>query len=185
MEDAMEILPLSRRRVVILGSALAILSVTHSVSAATAKTIDRRVRSERKQYGLTFAAEAPSGDSRLGHAFIVWQHEDDAANMSVADAIGFYPKDAGLRVIFGTPGSLDSDLITASDLRLTVLLNSEQFDAAESAKSAWMADGTYQLAWRNCTTHVAAIAAAVGLTTSSGTWEYPMTYVQDLMDNNN
>jgi hypothetical protein len=88
--------------------------------------IDRRVRSENHNYGLTFAAEDPSESSKYGHAFIIWQQEDDSKRMSVADAIGFYPTGEP-KLICGTNGALESDAATLSDLKLTVLLNSDLY----------------------------------------------------------
>ena len=155
--------------------------------ASTEKTIDRQVRSEERKYGLTFAAENQSELSQLGHAFIIWQHEDDQKLMSVSEAIGFYPtgEPDGIDLILGSPGSLESDFGTAADIKLTVLLNSDLFSKALDAKHTWEQDGSYKVFWRNCTTHVSAIAQAIGLTTSSGTWESPQSFVGDLMANNN
>jgi hypothetical protein len=176
---------LSRR--LILGSAITLLTgISCREAWAGSKTIDRRVRSENHNYGLTFAAEDPSDSSNYGHAFIIWQQEDDSKRMSVPDAIGFYPtSDPGnLKLIFGTNGALETDAATTSDLKLTVLLNSDLYQRALARKASWAANGTYAFLWSNCVTHVAAVASAVGLATSGGTWETPKKYVSDLIDNN-
>jgi len=125
--------------------------------------------------------------SKYGHAFIVWQQENDNNEMSVADAIGFYPSDEDANtvdLIFGTNGSLESDAAATSDLKLTVLLNSDQFRAALDRKSAWQANGRYAAFWSNCVTHVASIAVAIGLKTSTGIWQTPQSYVSDLISQN-
>lgn len=177
-----------RQALALAGAGSLWLAAGLSLAHAAEKTIDRRLRSEARQYGLTFAAEAPTDAVPTGHAFIIWQHEDDNANMSVAEAIGFYPVDGdatAFDLIFGTDGGLLSDSQTNIDVKLTVLLNADQYQAALDAKRAWQSDGTYRAFWRNCTTHVAAIASTIGLTTSGGTWEHPLDYVNDLVANNN
>lgn len=168
----------------IITSIGALQQVAH---AQTTKTIDRTVRSEPLHYGITFTAEAPTDSSVLGHAFIIWQKEDDSKNMSTAEAIGFYPSGDPnlLQLIFGTPGAFDTDIGTPADFKLTVLVNSDLYQAALDSKSQWEQDGKYSLLWRNCTSHVANIAQALGLKTTNGNWQNPAAYLQDLMNNNN
>jgi hypothetical protein len=155
-------------------------------SSITDKTIDRRVRSEDRNYAITFAAEAPDDSSKYGHAFIIWQQEDDAKHMSIADAIGFYPSgDPGtFNVIFGTPGALETDAGSIASRKFTVLLNRDQYLQALERKSAWQQNGRYKFLWNNCVTHVADIAKAIGLDTSSGKWVTPKDYVEDLTNRN-
>ena len=136
---------------------------------------------------MTFAAERPSDNSEYGHAFIVWEHEDDARKMSVAEAIGFYPKGdpSNFELIFGTAGGLEDDWSTVADLKLIVQANSDVFQRGLDAKHAWEGDGTYKFLWSNCTTHVASIAHAIGLASSDGKWKKPVNFLSDLMNNNN
>jgi hypothetical protein len=177
------------RRHILVGMLLSpvLVRTTRAAEAIEAKTIDRTVRSETRHFGITFAAEAPSDTSTFGHAFIIWQREDDEKSMSTSDAIGFYPNgDPGnLDIIFGTPGGPDTDIATFANLKLTVLVNEDLYTLALARKSEWSNDGKFRLLWSNCTTHVAAIASAIGLNTSSGSWETPLSYVRDLMGNNN
>jgi hypothetical protein len=176
---------LSRREAIVAATLFAAMGARRTL-AGTARTIDRRVRSENRSYGLTFAAELPSDDSLFGHAFIVWQREDDLKKMSTADAIGFYPtgEPKDIEVIFGTSGGLETDFATMADLKLTVLLNSDLYTVALDRKAKWMANGRYSLLWQNCTTHVADIAKSIGLNSSNGKWEKPQNYVADLIKNN-
>jgi hypothetical protein len=177
-----------RRKIIFASIALPMSGFCSTIAwAQIVKTIDRRVRSDDHLFGLTFSAEKSSDASPLGHAFILWQAEDDSKQMSTSEAIGFYPAgDAdGLKLIFGTAGDLESDVGTPADYKLTVLLNADQYQSALARKTNWEQDGTYDLLWNNCTTHVADIASSIGLTTSSGNWQPPENYLQDLMNNNN
>jgi hypothetical protein len=180
-------LTVSRRWLIISSCVLAGTGFANLAEAAATKTIDRRVRSEQRLFQLTFAAERPSDDSKYGHAFIVWEHEDDARNMSVAEAIGFYPKGdpSNFELIFGTAGGLEDDWNTVADVKLIVQVNSDLFQRALDAKHAWEGDGTYEFLWSNCTTHAASIAHAIGLVSSNGNWEKPINFLNDLMNNNN
>jgi hypothetical protein len=187
-EDMISTILLDRRRLVRWSTILPFVVLSaREVYAVTEKTIDRRVRSEARKYGLTFAAELPSETSGSGHAFIVWQREDDAKKMSIADAIGFYPagEPKTVTLIFGTKGELETDIATPKDLKLTVLLNADLYQRALDQKSKWQGNGQYKALWNNCTTHVADIAHAIGLTSSNGKWETPHAYVQDLINRNN
>jgi hypothetical protein len=154
---------------------------------AIEKTIDRRVRSEDHAYGLTFAAELPSEFSTFGHAFIIWQSEDDAKQMSLSEAIGFYPTGdpAMLSVIFGTAGDLQSDFGKDADLKMTVLLNLDLYQRALHTKRTWQTDGRYSFLWSNCVDHVSDIAKSISLSTSLTGWITPQSYVQDLINSNN
>ncbi len=187
MNSTMDTVLLNRRRILWLSISVAFYgTATHLTHAATKRTIDRRVRSEAGNYGLTFAAERPTTGSEYGHAFIVWQREDKFKKMSIAEAIGFYPagEPKTVNVIFGTRGELEDDINTPKDLSLTVLLNSDLYEDALKRKAEWRANGRYSFLWHNCTIHVADIARGIGLISSSGKWETPMSYVQDLIDHN-
>ncbi len=177
------------RRHILFGVLLSsfFVTTTRAAEAVEAKTIDRTVRSEARHFCITFAAESPNDTSTFGHAFIIWQREDDENAMSTSDAIGFYPSgDPGnLDMIFGTPGGPDTDVATFANVELTVLVNEDLYTLALARKTDWSKDGKFRLLWSNCTTHVAAIASAIGLNTSSGSWETPLSYIRDLMDNNN
>lgn len=154
-----------RRNVRAIGVALCSINLTWSrqAFAAQKKTIDRRVFSEAKAYGLIFAAKNIDADWKVGHAFVVWQSEDDDAQMSRSDVIGFYPSASKkVKSIFG-PGGVQDDAQTNIDLGLVVLVNSDRFDSARAVKDAWKSNGTYTLGWSDCVGHVDDIAATVGL----------------------
>lgn len=172
--------------------ALGLLAITEPlrVSAqrvrAAKKTIDRRVRTEGGQFGLTFAAKRKSTDSLAGHAFVIWQRESDAVQMSVSEAIGFYPSENSKKysVVLGGKGALRSDQLTDVDLSLTVLVNEDQFKRALAVKQAWRANGTYSLLWANCRDHVADIARSIGLNAESRLWTLPEDFLLDLLSRN-
>lgn len=86
--------------------------------------------------------------------------------------------------IFGTPGVLDTDAATQVDTKFTVLVNSDTYQLALDQKLKWEQDGTYKAFWQNCVSHVADIAKAVGLDTSSGSWVTPQDYVRDISSRN-
>jgi hypothetical protein len=176
------------RRIVLSGLVFGAATANSSTGyGLPSKTIDRRVRSEPRAFGLTFAAELPNDVSQSGHAFIVWQREDDAKRMSVAEAIGFYPtgEPKTFTLIFGTAGELETDISTPADLKLAVLLNNDLYQRALEQKNKWQTNGKYRALWNNCVTHVADIAHSIGLVSSDGKWETPQAYVRDLIDRNN
>ncbi|MFY9657307.1 MAG: hypothetical protein WAK01_12110, partial [Methylocystis sp.] len=80
---------------------------------------------------------------------------------------------------------LETDIATARDLKLTVLLNGDTYQRAADQKRQWAGNSRFALLWSNCTTHVAYIASAIGLNTTRGAWVTPQSYVQDLLDSNN
>jgi len=158
-----------------------------NAQALTSKTIDRRVRSEDRSYALVFAAQAPGPNSTFGHAFIVWEHGDDAKQMTVADAVGFQAakQDATkIKKVLGLPGALLSDAGIPVDTKLTVLVNSDLYQLALDQKLQW-GQAPYEGFWQNCVVHVADIAKAIGLDTGDGKWTKPQDYVKDLSDKNN
>jgi hypothetical protein len=179
----------NRRRALLLLLALPLLAADLQPVHADDVTIDRRVRHEDRSYALTFAAKAPGSDSDYGHAYIIWQREDDSKQMSVADAIGFHAireKEATkVEKVFGTPGYLKNDVGENPAIKLTVLVNSDVYQKALDRKLEWQReDSEYYALWNNCVGHVAAIAQAVGLTTSSGNWVTPTSYLEDLTNRN-
>ncbi|WP_158673424.1 hypothetical protein [Bosea sp. FBZP-16] len=55
--------------------------------AVEKKYIDKKMRSESVEYSIGLAAQR--GD--LGHAFVIWNKGDDAARLTIQQAVGFYP----------------------------------------------------------------------------------------------
>jgi hypothetical protein len=181
---------LHRRRAMTLLLALPLLGTgLRPMHADTNITIDRRARSEDRVYALTFAAKPPGPDSTFGHTYIIWQREDDAKQMTVADSIGFHAIREGeankIQLIFGEPGHLKNDNAEMPVAKLTVLVNSDAYQKALDRKLEWQRENSeYYGFWNNCVSHVAAIAQAVGLDTSAGTWVTPLDYVEDLAKRN-
>jgi hypothetical protein len=159
---------------------------TSSPASSTRKRIDRRTRSESRAHGLIFAAKNIDEEWTVGHAFVVWQRENDDAQLSTSSAIGFWPQEGAdkLQVALGGPGVLRSDHYTDVDLGLTVLVNSDAFAAAEARRQQWQHDGRYDLLWQNCVAHVGDIARTIGLTVPKTQWVFPQDFVRDLINAN-
>ena len=153
--------------------------------AVNSKTIDRRGREEDLKYAIVFAAQAPDKSS-YGHAFIIWEREDESKQMTTTDAIGFWPSGDPntVELIFGTPGALETDANTPVDSKLVVLVDSDRYQLALNRKSEWQQNGRYKAFWQNCVSHVADVAKSIGLETSTGSWVKPQDYVHDLSGKN-
>ena len=134
------------------------------------KRIDRRVRTEDRNYAIVFASQPHDSKAGVptGHAFIVWEREDDGKQMTVGDAIGFRcnPDCSKIEMLFGAPGVLSTDAGKPIDNKLVVLVNGDKYQTALEQKCQWEENGTYEALWRNCVSHVADIAKAIGLDTS-------------------
>jgi hypothetical protein len=182
---------LSRRSAVGFVLVAALMGMgNYPARADTNVTIDRRVRSEDRAYALTFAARPPAPGSTFGHAYIIWQREDDQKKMSVADAVGFRAvgEPNKVQLVFGVPGYLqingEANEI-GPEAKFTVLVNSDAYQKALDRKAEWQQESSdYFALWNNCVGHVAAIAQATGLETSNGAWVTPMAYVEDLAGRN-
>jgi len=138
--------------------------------------------SEPRKHGLTFAAVGISFSSRVGHAFILWEEEDNQAQMSISKGLGFYPAtgNSAYEVLFGGPGVIRSDVDRVPERRLTVLVNTPVWNAALARRNQWHQSGTYQITAQNCVSHVHDIAAVLGLETPASDWTRPLTYIGDL-----
>ncbi len=102
--------------------------------------------------------------------------------MSVSKAIGFYPKKTLLYdVIFGGPGILKPDHERRAERKLTVLVDRDDFEAAERERDRWNTNGTYQIGVSDCVDHIAAIARKLGLKVPDSTWIQPLHFMDDII----
>lgn len=144
--------------------------------------IDLRRSSGGRKQGLTFAAVGISWSSKVGHAYVIWEEEDDQARMSTSKAIGFYPKATLLYdVIFGGPGILKPDDERRAERKLTILVDRDDYEAAERERDSWNSDGTYQIGVSDCVDHIASIAHKLGLKVPDSTWIQPLQFMDDII----
>jgi hypothetical protein len=172
--------PLGRTITVVLAPLFASF-LTLTVAQAATETIDLRVRSEPRPYGITLSAQT----LRLGHAFVTLTRENEGRAASVSNIIGFYPAEnkSDLEVLVGlSKGQLENDAREKADYSLFVAVNSDQFAKAEAIFSAWQRGGRYVLLTQDCTTFVGEIARAIGLKTPVRVVApYPIDYIQEIV----
>ena len=153
-------------------------------SVAQRSYIDKRVRTEKQQHVITFAASK----GNPGHAFVIWSKENKKKRMTVHTALGLYPnlpKKRLYKVLFGGVGKLASDAKRKAVHSLTILVNSDQYQKALRVHQRWKQSKKYTLYFRDCVTYVDAIAKSINLKTPKrASNPFPLQYLQSLIRQN-
>lgn len=150
------------------------------------RRIDNRhtVDSDGSAFYVIFCARTSGGQSGLpGHGFVIWGAEDSAQRMSSNAAYGFYPAEAGTKMVFGTvPGALRDEFINPKETMdsvvsmLYVRVNRDDFDASRNVYKNWETTD-YNLYSRNCISFAKAVADGMHLNGfSEAVTEYPVVY---------
>lgn len=150
------------------------------------KIVDKRVRSEPGEYGISFAARDEQGSYE--HAFVIWYYSDPAGNRTNRRGAGFYPTgDPSVYdlLVGGTVGKVFDDSEEKIGKQVIVLVNSDIFKAALKVESKYSND-TYRLLTNDCVSFVATVAETVpGLKVPSRVTNLsPSTFVAALHDAN-
>ena len=157
--------------------------IPFEVAAADITYIDKRVRSESQEYGVVFSAYG----GEFGHSFVTTVWGDDVQRATLQRGVGFYPGDSDkdLKVAFGGEGVLVDDTWKRGEVVLSVLVNKEAFDRATAVIAEWERPRPYFLVISDCTTLVAQVAEAVGLTMPSRLFApYPIDFLRELVHRN-
>lgn len=152
----------------------------HPILAAETVRLDMRNKSEAREHAVTFVAQA----GELGHAFVIWNKEDDSKKMTTNEALGFYPgaeKDK-LEAKWGFgDGQIANDSGEKGDYYLVVTVNTDQFDSSRAVLEAWQKKGNYLLLFSDCTTFAGEVARSLGLKTPTRAFApYPIEYVRGI-----
>lgn len=166
------------------------LAMAQSPATAAVKSIDGRLfeSGDASKYFVVFCTRR-SGDisSKPGHAYVVWGKEDAGAQMSVAQAFGFYPDSPSGSMVLGmnVPGQLKDEAFNSSPTlltgRLIVRVDKVAFDRSRSEQDKWKT-GDYNLYQRNCISFASAVAEDIGLVGLPGSvTEWPADFFADLV----
>lgn len=146
--------------------------------AVEKKYIDKKVRSESVEYSIGLAAQRGG----LGHAFVIWNKGDDAARLTIQQAVGFYPTGDTKKyeAVFGSkPGKIFDDASEKLDYVLYVSVNSDSYERARQVYDKWLSRGNYQLGFNDCTTFASEIGAALNLKMPNRLFApYPIDYIK-------
>ncbi|RUW18622.1 MULTISPECIES: hypothetical protein [unclassified Mesorhizobium] len=166
-----------------LAALLLAVSTVPSI-AAEKKSIDKKVRSESTEYAVSLAAQ----DGDLGHAFVIWNKGDSAANMTVQQVVGFYPQadKTKYEAVFGlSPGQIFDDSREKPDYVVIVSVNSDAYEKARTVFERWKSSGNYMLGFSDCTTFATEIGAAIGLNMPSRVFApHPIEYIKKVGQSN-
>lgn len=144
---------------------------------------------EESKYFLAFCAKEAGKTSRAGHAFVVFGVEDAEAQMSRAEAWGFYPKKGSKAkefVIGEVPGEIRDDFLTKVDHSFVVEVSMPLYNEALGIKNKWQAKD-YELLENDCVSflvEVVGIVDGLKLPDRKGLAHLPAKYLQKLIDLN-
>lgn len=157
--------------------------------AETVVTLDARVTDDSAfgNFYVVLAARSSQG-AGVGHAFVVWGIEDPGAQMSSANAYGFYPDGMG-KAIFGAdvPGAIVDEATKGPNhallsSRLIVRVGKAEFEASQHLIADWETQD-YNLYNRNCVFFTKAVAESIGLTgLSDPTAKLPVEYYASVVE---
>jgi len=132
------------------------------------KVLDKRVRSESGEYGITFAARKKGTPNDFDHAFVIFYFSDPNGHRTVRKAVGFYPAGDVSKVdkfeykaIFGGEGVIVNDSSESIATEITVIVNKDVFEKATSVKTDFESGKSYWLGWRDCVSFVGSVAEKV------------------------
>lgn len=163
----------------LLAAALTAGVLIHCSAAAEVPRVDLRANNENLRQTITFSAESEG----VGHAFIVWQKEDDQKKMTTREVLGFYPDKDKSVIDFGKPGQIMDDKRTKAEFAFIVDVDAEHYDKALRVLERWRSAGNYTLGFSDCTTFVGEVASAIGLNTPLRAFApRPLEYVQALFE---
>lgn len=124
------------------------------------KIVDKRVRSEEGEYGISFASR--NTNVANPHAFVIWYYSDPQGRRTVRRGAGFYPTaDASMyELVIGANGRVVDDSRQQIAKEIVVLVNRDVFDRAVNVESQYRNE-TYRLGRNDCVTFVSKVAVAV------------------------
>jgi hypothetical protein len=152
--------------------------------------IDLRDDEGARLHAVTIAADG----TEQGHAFIVWEQEDDQQKMTTHETWGFYPvlppdgqpttKDY-LKVMSGFgEGTIVDDERSMRAVEAVVRVDAEAYERARGVYQQWAKPGhSYVLGLSDCTTFAGSVVSAAGLQTPSRLLHpYPLNYVKEIIN---
>lgn len=158
--------------------AIAIALLSFQAAQGAPLILDMRDHTENPTSVVAFVARSQSGDSKVGHCFVLVGTVKDPADLQKSELLpkllpskgeGFSPTRGGKRALHGpVEGQVITDILRATDnVAMIVLVNTDAVKAVVEVRKKWATpscpEGEYALVWKDCCSYLGAVAKAIGV----------------------